>query len=302
MPRRPPRNAYTVALRAARARTHVLGREGVARLRQNFADAAARLASVSSESALVAGRAAALRRNMLGTLAGLEKTVGTVTEGTVRLTVTEVARIHAEATRKLYLSAGLEAPSAAVASRFSSVPVRALAALNAKHAGAATFQTLYHRHMQHAAGDLDRIIGSAIARGAPANVFAKDVAALLLGEDVDTALYGLHASDVTGLRTLWYDARRIAVSETNNAHREASNMALVQTGIIAAAKWQLSGRHEGLKSSPDECDELAEADEYGYGPGYYPPEEWPDAPHPFCGCTQGGPVVYKDPDEWPDLG
>jgi hypothetical protein len=46
------------------------------------------------------------------------------------------------------------------------------------------------------------------------------------------------------------------------------------------------------------CDVLAESDFYGYGPGMYPPDKWPLAPHPFCACSQAGPVLFRPPSEW----
>lgn len=45
------------------------------------------------------------------------------------------------------------------------------------------------------------------------------------------------------------------------------------------------------------CDLLAETDAYGYGPGMYPPDKWPVAPHPHCACSAGE-VIMRPPSEW----
>ncbi len=45
------------------------------------------------------------------------------------------------------------------------------------------------------------------------------------------------------------------------------------------------------------CDDLAEADDHGFGPGFYPPEEFPIAPHPNCACGAGA-VIMRPVAEW----
>jgi hypothetical protein len=84
------------------------------------------------------------------------------------------------------------------------------------------------------------------------------------------------------------------VSETNNALREANTQSLHASPIIEAARWQRSGRHAHL----DHCDALALLDLHGYGPGFFPHDAWPLAPHPHCACTQGGPTKYRPVSEW----
>src|SRR5690606_16184845 len=103
------------------------------------------------------------------------------------------------------------------------------------------------------------------------------------------------------VKSILYDSRRIAVSEINNHLRLANQASLVQGHVVKAATWQLSGRHAGLPSSPDECDDLATQDKYGLGPGAHLVEYWPDAPHPFCGCTQGAPLFYHPVSTWGDV-
>lgn len=95
------------------------------------------------------------------------------------------------------------------------------------------------------------------------------------------------------LKRVVHDARRIAVSETNNTLRATNTVSMGASGIVAAMQWQRSGAHE----TRDECDDYAEQDLYGFGAGFYPPDQFPDAPHPWCGCYQGE-VIFKPPEQW----
>lgn len=45
------------------------------------------------------------------------------------------------------------------------------------------------------------------------------------------------------------------------------------------------------------CDLLEQTDFYGFGEGFYPPEAFPVAPHPNCGCTQGE-VQMRPVEDW----
>src|SRR4051812_13254090 len=77
----------------------------------------------------------------------------------------------------------------------------------------------------HASEALDDV--SALIRGARDNeidpdVFRDDVAKLLNGEPIDYLDYGLSPAQVNGIRTLSSDARRLLVSEANEAIRRVA--------------------------------------------------------------------------------
>lgn len=270
-------------------------------MRNQFTDAAEALnATSSSTNPLTAMRAQGLRTEILGVLSQLDQQSATLIEKSAVLTTRQLAAIHEAATVATYDATGLIPNTATIAARFDRVPIRAMAAVNARGGTAQTFRSLTRRHLQDAAPAVDRLIGSSIAQGISADKLTKDLAGLLMGESVNAGTYGLLDVETGGLRSLYSDSRRIAVTEINNALREGNRISLIEGGIVAAAMWQVSGRHDGLPSSPDECDDLAAADDFDFGPGMYPPEEWPEAPHPYCGCTQGGPIVFLSPDQWPD--
>lgn len=315
---------YRQALLVARDRGYRINRQGVERLYAAFAEALSRISSEAGTQALTAERAAGLRQDIEQILRALQKEMARSTETSVRDVLLDVVQLHREVNRELIRRYGAgTAAAASVAGRFDRVPVRALQAMVARSRGAATFRTLYNRKITALAPQLDTFLDAAVTRGVSAGRAAKDLAQLMVraggtgtnvadsrafaraldavdvgdlhrgAGTIDFDAYGLTDNDVSELRKLLYDARRIQVSETNNALREGNAASMRESPIVAAAAWQLSGRHP----EPDVCDVLAETDAFGYGPGFYPPDRWPLAPHPHCGCTAGR-VLHRRPSEW----
>ena len=265
----PIQSKYTQALLDARRRGFVIGGDSVRRLRETYREGGARLIEQygRASSPLARARAASMLRETQDVLRLLGEDTKRIVGRSITLTAQDVTTIH----RRVNVELARQFNSAAVAgmaARFDSVPVRAIVALNSRRQNARNFQTLVNRHLEDAYRDLDRIINGAVASGQSAERTAREIAKLLAGGDGDLATFGLKGADGGGVRSLLYDSRRIAVTETNNALREANTMALRASPIVQAAKWQLSGRHDGLPSSPDECDDLAAGSSPGYPPGY----------------------------------
>jgi hypothetical protein len=95
---------------------------------------------------------------------------------------------------------------------------------------------------------------------------------------------GLDDETYKGIKTLLFDARRIANTEVLTAIHEGELEAARRNPIIKSIKWTLSGRHNALSSSPDICDVYANADLYKLGAGQFYPDNAPSKPHPNCGC------------------
>ena len=289
----PGESEYVRALLRARARGHGLTRAAVRRVNLSLRDALRDLPAGTS-GPITAAQADALRKRLHGVLNGLSA----ATEAGVRrgklLTVREVVKIHADVNVKLYRANDL--PVKGVTEMFSNVQVRAVAAIASRPTNAATFRTLINRHMQDAAPDLDRLLTKSIATGVSSAKLARDVEDILRGEFPSLQDYELRVNDLSGLRTVASDARRIAVSETNNALREANVMAMQASPIVQAARWQRSGNED---EDCEECAYLAEADEFGHGEGYWPVDEFPTAPHPNCTCYPGD-VIFTPVEEWPE--
>lgn len=280
---------YIRTVLRARARGHVLSRNAVQQVRASLHKALRDLPTGSSRP-LTREVADAMRTRIRTVLRGLEETTAAGTTRAVRVTITDIVKMHAGANAKLFAANGLE--TGAITARFGNLATRALSAIGSRSRNAATFRTLINRHMQDAAPALDQILTAGVARGVTARKLADDVASLLRGNHPSLREYGLRVDDLSGLRTVESDAMRIALSETNNAMREANAMAMRASPVVKAAQWVLSGNH----SQECGCEDIAEED-VGFGPGYYAPEDWPVAPHPNCACYAGD-VLFTPVEEW----
>lgn len=79
-----------------------------------------------------------------------------------------------------------------------------------------------------------------------------------------------------------YPARRLARTEITRAHGQATLQAASANPFVRGVRWALSNRHP----KQDICNEHATRDEYGLGPGVYPPDQVPEYPsHPQELCT-----------------
>ena len=132
----------------------------------------------------------------------------------------------------------------------------------------------------------DAIVLSGIARGQSAVEMAKELQRDILGvkklEDIPEKLRwteGISRS-VRGRGTIHYNALRLARTEIGNAYHEAEVMAARASKVVSGLKWNLSPMH-GMY---DVCDQLADQDMYGLGPGIYPPGDTPLCPHPNDMC------------------
>lgn len=284
---------YNAALRRARQVTLGNGRVTMGRLQSVFEATAERAAEIigTSTSAFEVARAASMRAQVLETLSRAETNArSTILQGQ-QTTIADVVKLHRSTVTSYAAGEGIS--GALVAGTFSQIPARTLAVLASRGSNAAKFRTLINRHMTDAAGSLDAIINGGIGTGQSARSLARDIASLLVGEDIKAGAYGLDPTDVSGLKSIWYDSRRIAVTEINNAYRESNHQSLEESGMVGAVQWQLSGSHP----VEDECDDIAAESSEGYEPGFYTLDEWPDAPHPFCMCGQGA-VALKPVAEW----
>ena len=180
--------------------------------------------------------------------------------------------------------------------------------------GSKNYQTLIGRGLQDMGPQVDRFLNSAIGRGVSAERASQELAGLIAGKDpnligildngrldknkIKAALKGENIDDKTfqkAQKVLW-QSKRIMVTEINTAFREADILSSFESPVVGYKKWEVSGRHYGLWSSPDVCSFYHEADQFGQGAGVFPILNIPSTPHPNCGCFASD--VMRNPSEW----
>lgn len=122
-----------------------------------------------------------------------------------------------------------------------------------------------YRNRELTNGLLARRIDRGIALGKSAREIARDVSSLI-------------RPDVRG--GVSYAAMRLGRTELNNAFHTTSVSIARSQPWVEGMKWELSGSHP----TADICDEFAERNEDGLGPGVYRTENVPAKPHPQCLC------------------
>lgn len=280
------------------------------------------IARVSSGK-LTPERAAKLAKSIEEELKVYGKTVAdTVHKGALK-GATAGAMGHKYALAKLLSVAGV---AVELGHTFDEVPALALEALATRRGFiggyAKMLATVQKRGLQSVSGSIDNYLVNMIGQGISADEATKGLAHIM-ADSVPTASKGLIGKylgpkggfakglspamkkylaspagmDATkGARALLRDARRIAVHEINSAHHEADSIAVARSPVVDNVRWQLSGRHANLPSSPDRCDILAAEDFYELGPGVFPSTAIPPLPHPYCLCKVA-PIV-KPVSEW----
>lgn len=207
-----------------------------------------------------------------------------------------------------------------ISSRFEFVPENVIRLMAIKRGLSAniTFRALIKRGLESHSQFVDDFVGSMIARGVSADRGAVLLARSLSANNPDLeaairelgkykgrnllenirheSLADVDPAVLKEAKQILYEMRRITVSEINSAYNEADRVSAARSPMVRGLKWQLSGAHAGLPSSPDVCDILAEQNIHGLGDGVYYPETTPGLPHPHCGCSTS--TVFRKPEDW----
>jgi phage gp36-like protein len=172
-------------------------------------------------------------------------------------------------------------------------------------------EELVRRSLQDAADDASDVIDSALGEedggedggeitedltSTQATDVADAVTSALAGDELQEALSGAGMDVDPGGTSLENNLKRTVAHEVARAADEAGKTIAARSPAVDLIEWTLSGRHHSLRSSPDSCDVLAEADLHGFGEGLYHPSTAPVLPHPWCECRQR--VVVHDPEDW----
>lgn len=283
--------AYAILLLSTRRGNRKVSRALLARLDRVIEEIAAAVLATGTPDTLTPETAALLIRLVEGKLASLDSFLTRLIAAAILVTIDDVIQAHAALWRLVAAKYGL--PQSTVS--FDNLAATVSDALQAQRNGAsiAPVPKLVRQNILDAAPDLRTLVAAGVAQEFATAAITKQIATILYGDTPDDLPQGITASRVAGLRTVKSDAKRVAVTETANAQRAATAHALRTVPAIVAARWTLSAVHP----IEDECDDLAGADDYGFGVGFYPLDEWPDAPHPLCLCGAGQ-IVWKLPESW----
>jgi hypothetical protein len=313
-----PERTYNEAVTEARQRLVQGGltAEVVQRIRQALAESLIRLVGEAEAERLTPQRLENLRQSLDAALQQYRDQAVVVLEQGRRDAIELAVQGH---------TAGLSAVadqtaagSIAVGESFTDVAdtVLEVQAVRRGEGVVGTMQTLITRGVQEAADDIDEQLGRIVDQGVDNETVAEDIARILArdnpdlqetlneiatGTDVDidpeADPVALDKDDLDAARRVEYDARRIAVSETNSHYHEADVVAAVQSPVVDLVRWRTSMLHtEDKRYVPDVCDYLEQADLYGYGQGLYHPAAAPSLVHPHCQCRYE--TVLKDPEDY----
>jgi len=83
-------------------------------------------------------------------------------------------------------------------------------------------------------------------------------------------------------------ARLLVQAETAHVYHEAEKQAAEIAPDVVGLRWVLSASH----SYDDECNDYAEDESDGLGPGGYRPRNVPEMPHPRCACRRA--LIFRE--------
>lgn len=154
---------------------------------------------------------------------------------------------------------------------------RTFAGIRARALNNIDLSTSVYNNTALMAGKVDEVVNNGILLGQSAAEIAQSVS-----QYIDPNVVGGTS----------YNANRLARTELNNSYRTVSTQTYDASPYVDAVEWIVSGSH----TDEDECDDLANADDYGLGEGVYPTDAVPDGPHPNCFCYEV--PIGPTPDEF----
>jgi len=152
-----------------------------------------------------------------------------------------------------------------LASQFTLAAMNSGRSVRAKYMNNIQLSPRVYRNQQVLTARVNRIV----ARGLAQNLSAREMASSVKGFISPATPGGVN-----------YAAMRLARTEINNAFHGINTELHDELPFVEGVKWELSGSHP----RPDECDDLADDDHDGLGPGVFRPANVPMKPHPHCLC------------------
>lgn len=240
----------------------------------------------------------------------LSRQLELVFEGSKRTVINKMMQAHLAGTAAVEASTGI-----ALEVIFNGVPQQTLELMMLRRdLGAKDYKAVLKRNIVDAVDDIENYLRSAISRGVNARRMTQELSGIMASGNenvlklVDNGKLtrsatrkalregSISRNDYKAARSLIYETRRIVDTETLSALRTSNVICQQKSPVIKGSRWQVSTRHDGLRSSPDICDIYASADLFGLGKGVYPCGNVPSSAHPFCSCRISS--VLKNPSEF----
>lgn len=187
--------------------------------------------------------------------------------------VVEHRKVNIEVARVLGLKDG------GVALRIGRVPIQTERLLRAMRKGR-TVRSVTSGHVEEVNRAMAEYLRNAVGK-MPSDDAMRGIQRLLRGE-LPVDLGGMRKADVRIGASLPAKTERLIVTESFEGYRQAQAKALAGGVARMVAKWETAGDDVVCPI----CTAILN-DDVGYGPGWYPPDEWPANPHPWCRCGQG---------------
>lgn len=263
-----------------------------------------------AEGTMYEQRGAELTNSIMRRLTALASRLGASGDGAVATAAELAVGGH-----QLAVAAAVDAAGVSIGYTFTDVAAEAVELMMARRGLglSETFRTLINLKLEGLAPELNSILTRQRIIGRSATEAAKEIAqflgvndpavqALLKSKTVRIAsgsrriLSDFDTADARRARSLLFDSYRIAVTETNQAFFAADQQAAARSPVVEMVKWEVSGRHFGLPTSPDVCTAYHLRDWTGLGAGLFHPQSVPLQPHSFCACHTS--KVLRRPKDW----
>jgi len=307
--RRRPEDPYRRALVRARAEAGKLSRQSVLAIHDELyryaqvvaarirainpgVSRAAQDRAIRAATAAIWEAAQKLEKSLAGSIGNYQASSYTVIRG---IWLETAERSIAAARKYGVVVAAMQAP-----------PITVATAYELLGGAAQTWKTALPQYVRFGARELNAIVRGSVLQGVSPDVLARKLRPYVQGIDefsvVAQGIPGLNVADLRPLvrqalhdprartalnasRTMRHNSERIAFSEVFNARRTAEVLHYASDPAVWAVQWRLAPNRGALVGSC-ECDAFALSDFFGLGPGIYPVDQVPFAPHPWCRCEQ----------------
>ncbi len=269
---------FAALMKRVRAVSAGASRQAIREVDAALAEAATRFAKVAAGTGtMTTADATRLLGTLTKSLKAVETTWVAATKKAQTTIFTAIVNQHKAVNFSVAKVTSLDATG--VALRLDTVPAATRQLMAAARKGQ-TIDSIIKGHV----GDAEDSIATFVKGATGKMPSAQAVAGIrrLLGGELPVDLGGMSKTDARVGASLPWKTERVITTESFEGYRQGNAQATTHAVVEMVAKWTTAKDHIVCP----ECIALSKAD-VGFGPGWYPPDRWPKAPHPNCRCYQG---------------